>query len=321
MSNVALLSFNDRAGKWIATYAGRVLASSVSKEYVIRVIQEGRCNKAKNAGVTCVREIGESTTNVPNDIQKEVDRFGINERFDFLIDFVHMVSDRTSPSLLVTGEGGLGKTYTVNKALKDAGMVEVNYIIDELAEGDLFSEDENRKMFTIVKGYSTAKGLYRTLYENRERIVIFDDCDNALKDPVSLNLLKGALDSYDKRTISWNSESWGDDLPKSFTFKGGIIFISNMPLYKIDQAIRSRCICVDLSMNTSQKIERMGTIIKTDEFLPEYHTETKLAALEFLDSMKDHARELSLRTLISVTKVASRGNNWKRRAEYLLTAV
>jgi hypothetical protein len=48
----------------------------------------------------------------------------------------------------------------------------------------------------------------------------------------------------------------------------------------------------------------------------------KQDALEFLCEMKDEARELSLRTLISVTKVAGRGGeNWKRRAEYLLTAV
>ncbi len=32
-------------------------------------------------------------------------------------------------------------------------------------------------------------------------------------------------------------------------------------------------------------------------------------------------KELSLRTLISITKVAARGGQWQRRAEYLLTVV
>jgi hypothetical protein len=188
---------------------------------------------------------------------------------------------------------------------------------------DTLLEYQSRKIYTVIKGYSTAKGLYRSLYENRNRVVIFDDCDSVLRDPVALNLLKGALDSYDKRIISWNAESFGDDdLPRSFEFKGGVIFISNMPIFKVDQAIRSRAICVDLSMNTTQKIERMQAIIQTSEFLPEYSNSVKREALDFLNEMKDQARELSLRTLISVTKVAGRGgDNWKRRAEYLLTAV
>jgi hypothetical protein len=74
-------------------------------------------------------------------------------------------------------------------------------------------------------------------------------------------------------------------------------------------------------MTLDQKIERMGAIIKGDDFMPEYDMETKAKALAFLDKMKDTAKDMNLRTLISVTKVASRGSNWERRAEYLLTAV
>jgi hypothetical protein len=152
--------------------------------------------------------------------------------------------------------------------------------------------------------------------------VVFDDCDDVLKNDTALNLLKGALDSYDKRVISWNAESFGDsDLPKSFEFKGSVIFISNMTIMKIDQAVRSRAICVDLSMTQAQKIERMAAIIKGDKFMPEFKMDHKQAALDFLCKMKDEAKELNFRTLISVTKVASRGGNWERRAEYLLTAV
>jgi hypothetical protein len=321
MSNIAALSFEPHTGKWTATYAGKVLAASHNKEYVIRNIRSGNCTKANLAKVTDVREIGTTTVNEVTGKTEKVDRFGINERFDFLTDFVKMVADRTSASLLVTGEGGLGKTFTVNKSLRDAGL---KNSADEIGFGSdsTLLEEQSRKVYTVVKGYSTAKGLYRTLYESRNRIVVFDDCDSVLRDPVALNLLKGALDSYDRRIISWNAESFGDDdLPRSFEFRGGVIFISNMPIFKIDQAIRSRAICVDLSMTTAQKIERMRAIIKGDDFLPDYDQSVKETALSFLDKMKDEAKEISLRTLISVTKVAARGGNWERRAEYLLTAV
>ena len=319
--HVATLSFEARNNKWVASYAGKVLASSPNKTYIVNNIRSGKCTKAVAMKVTDVREVGKTEVNETTGKTEKVDRFGINERFDFLTDFVNMVADRTSASLLVTGEGGLGKTFTVNKALKDAGLKNTGDLIGFGSDDNLF-EEQSKKVYTVVKGYSTAKGLYRTLYENRNRVVVFDDCDSVLRDPVALNLLKGALDSYDKRVISWNAESFGDDdLPRSFEFKGGVIFVSNLPLYKIDQAVRSRVIPVDLTMTQAQKIERMEAIIKSDEFLPEYQMDTKVEALKFLEKMKDEAKELSFRTLIAVTKVASRGGNWERRAEYLLTAV
>lgn len=313
--NVAILSFQASTNRWSATYAGKILASSPNKDYVINNIRAGRCTKANLMKVTDVREVGQVEKNEETGVVTKVERFGINERFDFLTDFVNMVADRTSASLLVTGEGGLGKTFTVNQALKNAGMLNGAEHVGLGTDENMF-ESQSRNMYSVVKGYSTAKGLYRTLYENRNRIVIFDDCDSVLKDPVALNLLKGALDSYDKRIISWNAESFGDDdLPRSFEFKGGVIFISNYPIYKIDQAIRSRAICVDLSMTLAQKIERMGALIDSVDFMPEYSMPVKREALAFLDKMKEEAKEISLRTLISVTKVANRGGNWQNRAE------
>jgi hypothetical protein len=224
--------------------------------------------------------------------------------------------------LIITGEGGLGKTFTVNRALTDAGMQNTAKMVG-FGSDDGLTTAQSRTLYSVVKGYSTAKGLYRTLYENRNRVIIFDDCDSILKDDTALNILKGALDSYDERIISWNAESFGkdDDLPRSFAFKGGVIFISNMPLFKIDNAVRSRAICVDVSMTLDQKIERMTRIIDDEGFLPEYEKSAKIMALAFINKMKNETKEMSLRTLISVTKVAGRGDNWERRAEYLLTAV
>lgn len=43
--------------------------------------------------------------------------FNINERFDFLQDLTSMVVCGVTPSLIVTGEGGLGKTHTVNSTM------------------------------------------------------------------------------------------------------------------------------------------------------------------------------------------------------------
>jgi hypothetical protein len=60
-----------------------------------------------------------------------------------------------------------------------------------------------KKVFTQIKGFSTAKNMFRTLYENNGSTIIFDDCDSILKDAIAINILKAALDSYDKRVITW----------------------------------------------------------------------------------------------------------------------
>ena len=99
--------------------------------------------------------------------------------------------------------------------------------------------------------------------------LVFDDCDSVLKDPVALNLLKSALDSFGKRYISWNAETRGDDsLPTSFEFKGQIVFITNVSLDRLDQAVRSRSMCIDLTMSAADKLERMEAVSYTHLTLP-----------------------------------------------------
>jgi hypothetical protein len=151
-------------------------------------------------------------------------------------------------------------------------------------------------------------------------VIVFDDCDAVLKDPIALNILKSALDSYGKRIISWNADMRDDDLPRSFNFEGRVIFISNMEQDRIDQAIRSRSMMIDLSMTKDQKIDRMEFIAKSEEFLPEYDAKSKADALSLIREIKDECKEISLRTLISVTKVRATNKDWKDLATYMLTA-
>jgi len=59
---------------------------------------------------------------------------------------------------------------------------------------------------------------------------------------------------------------------------------------------------IDLSMTIDQKIERMGFIVKTDEFLPEYSKSIKKDALNLISDIKDEIKDINLRTLITVCK-------------------
>jgi len=239
-------------------------------------------------------------------------RFSINERFGFVSDMVTMLAKGDQASVIVTGPGGLGKSFTVTQSLRQAGMKDMS-----LAE---IGAPVGKKNYVVVKGYSTAKGLYRTLYENKDGVLVFDDTDSILRDPVSLNLLKAALDSYSRRIITYRADIRDEDLPQSFEFKGRVIFISNLSSSQIDQAILSRSMVVDLSMTTQQKVDRMRFLVDAPEFMPEFPRAMKLDALNLIDNVKDYVRELSLRSLIQCTKIrkANPNDNWKQLAEFAL---
>lgn len=245
--------------------------------------------------------------------QPTTSRFSINQRFGFVSDMVTMLSKGEQASVIVSGPGGLGKSHTVYNSLIKNGFKDIT-TLEGFNPGDILG----KKTFVVVKGYSTAKGLYRTLYENRNGVIVFDDCDSVLKDPVSLNLLKSALDSYSKRIISYKADIRDDDLPNVFEFKGRVVFISNLPSFALDQAIISRSLAVDLSMTDIQKVERMRHLLTDAEFLPEYSKTFKEDAINLIENVVSSVKELSLRTLIQVIKIRSANPNgkWKDLAEY-----
>ena len=230
----------------------------------------------------------------------EAPAFHINERFEMLENFVKMTINGLMNSTLITGQGGLGKSYTVLQELDRANL----------------QEDED---YVIIKGYSTPKALYATLYENRHKLVIFDDCDSVLKDPIALNILKGALDTYDKRTISWNTRGFiEDELPASFDFCGQVIFISNMNISKVDKAVKSRAIAVDVSMNNSEKIDRIEAIAPA--ILPEYNMIIKEKVLNFVREFIDMSDSFNIRTFQTMLKIHDQynGQGWETPAKYVM---
>jgi hypothetical protein len=286
-------------GKWIGLANGVKVVKSYDQTRVVKMMAK--------AGYRNVSIKGEDVTaEVEEDSQSQWD---INTRFDFVTQLVDMVARNKAVSLIVTGPGGLGKTHTVRAALESAGLKDASGFDAETAEGS----------FKMIKGYSTAKGLYRELFYNRDSVIVFDDTDSILKDPVALNLLKGALDSYDKRIISWNADMKDDDLPRSFVFNGRVIFISNLKRSQMDNALKTRAYVIDLAMNLQQKIDRMAVLASSDEFMPQMPVKYKQDALKLIQDMGHRAKEVSLRSLQAVTRIRAAGGNWRALAEYTLT--
>lgn len=227
-------------------------------------------------------------------------KFNVNERFEFAENFADLVILNIAKSLVLVGEGGLGKSYLVKNRLKENG--------------------KDPSDFKFIKGYCTPRGLYNLLYDNNGKVIIFDDCDSVLKDKTSENTLKSALDSYDERIISWAAKMpKGSEYPPEFEFTGRIIFISNLNKKKVPQPLITRSYVVDLSMTTDEKIIRIGSIYEEICKKTNIPLEKGRKAFNFLREYKHNVKDLSIRSFLDIVKLVDHSKNWERIAKYCIS--
>ena len=68
---------------------------------------------------------------------QDTTQFTINQKFDFLTDLTSMVVNDITPSLIVTGEGGLGKTHSVKDFVEKAlEILDLSLDIEKYVEFD-----------------------------------------------------------------------------------------------------------------------------------------------------------------------------------------
>ena len=240
----------------------------------------------------------------------------LSERFEILDEMTKAVRNGNIRAMIVSGPPGVGKSYGVEFQLQKAGLLDV------LAE--------RKAKFEVVKGAMSSIGLYKKLYEFAAdgNVVVFDDCDDILMDEQSLNTLKGALDSSERRFISWNTDSRilrSEGIPDRFEFKGAAIFITNIKFEHVRSkklrghldALESRCHYVDLQMDTQrEKILRIRQIAPS--MLERYDFEACVQdeLIDFVDVNKDRLRELSLRMVLKLADLRkSFPTNWTAMAK------
>ena len=242
----------------------------------------------------------------------------LGERFEILTEMTKAVKSGDVRAMIVSGPPGVGKSFGVEAVL---------------SKDDLFNTlGERKPKYEIVKGAMSALGLYAKLYEfsDANHVLVFDDCDSVLMDELSLNILKGALDSSKKRVIAWNTDSRllrSEGIPDRFEFKGAAIFITNIKFEHVRSkklrdhldALESRCHYIDLQMDTErEKILRIKQVIADCGMLDHYEFEdcVKDEVVKFIDDNKSTLRELSLRMVLKIADLKkSFPATWKAMAK------
>lgn len=269
-----------------------------------------RANKISS--IDRMTHVKQSDVPVQLETDDEIDA-RLTERFDVLEEITQAAIDGDVRALIISGPAGLGKSFSVERKL------EANLIPDDC----------------IIKGYVKATGLFKLLYQNRNKgdVLVFDDADSVFFDDTSLTFLKAVLDSSDRRIVSYLSEGkLVDDetaelLPKSFQFDGTILFITNLDFddmidrgHKLAphlEALVSRAHYIDLTMKTKRDyMVRIKQVIRQGLLARAGLDEAAQAdVVSFVETHQDALRELSLRMVLKVATCRRKGGNWQRMAK------
>lgn len=237
-------------------------------------------------------------------------------RFKLLGDLTQGIIDRTTRACIVSGAPGVGKTYEIERVL-----------------------ELNHKPHEVVKGTISPINLYMLAYKNRfpSDIIVLDDADSIFLNEDALNIFKVLCDTSEVRRVSYMKEAnvlKENDIPSTFTFGGGIMFVSNLDFQKyVDEnnsklakhmeALMSRSMYLDLKLHSRQEVLTWIAYLATmEDGIFSQHNILGWAAqdtIEYLRNNLMNLREISIRTLLKLINIMkTSGENWKESANILL---
>ena len=196
-------------------------------------------------------------------------------------------------SIIVSGKGGVGKTYNVDQRLQKADN---NFEID----------------YKKISGKITTMGLYEALYKSRHAasVLLLDDVD-IFSDETNIDLLKAVLDTSEKRVVSYattNKYLSQNGIPNQFEFRGKVIFLTNKNLSQIAKgktalaphidALITRSIFIDLQLFTNEEVMiHIENVMKKTNILEKQFVsiDGSRQILDFMLKNEDRLRSPSLR--------------------------
>lgn len=220
-------------------------------------------------------------------------QYPLGKQMELAETMVDMVIDGMSNAAFLYGDPGTGKS----------SLVINRFNLKKKVQG----ED-----YIFVKGVTRPMGLYRTLYEHQDAVVVFDDCDSAWDDDVASSILKAALDtSSGPRIVSFNSKAVRDSgIPEAFEFQGRIIFISNLNEDSVDPAVRSRSFAFGIFATRSEMVKLMDEKLMLIE--PWSSPGDKREVLNYLILVRDNLKTFDLRTLVKAIRLQNyRPDSWR----------
>lgn len=139
--------------------------------------------------------------------------------------------------LLLSGPVGVGKSFEIEKALKN--------------------ED-----YILINTHVTPLKLYISLYDSRQSYIIIDDVLELFKNKDTSGLLIAATQTGSKpRVLTWHTTSDKLEVPTKFVYSGKIAIICNkLPVHL--EHLKSRCFCFELKLSYNEIMEKLEEVSK-----------------------------------------------------------
>jgi len=191
-----------------------------------------------------LKEVSEQAEQVKNEALSNltVDGDGssnINPRYSEVFNNIRVLinSNTKYKGLIIIGKPALGKSYMTIQALNELGL-------------------KAGQDYIVVSGYITPLRLYQVVYENKTKIIIFDDCRGIMENINAISLMMSMLwNATGTRVVHYNSASSKLEIPPTFIFEGKMILLVNDIPNQLE-ALISRCI-VDELIYTKEEILTM----------------------------------------------------------------
>ena len=273
---------------------------------------------------------GNTETRIDRNVQQgmkeiEVTETEVEDYFIMVEDYIRKIVAGAHRFGIVSGAGGLGKSFSVKNVMKQYGL-------------------QNGVDFIQMSAGVSAPSLYRKAFQYHDKVIVLDDADGIFKDDESMNLLKAMTDTEPK-SISWAKQApdlysvldgipieqlpmetmeryfdeSGGKVPASFLFSGKVIILTNKDVRKLDKegAVLTRSAGggpLNLVMSESAIWARIRSVARKPAFMPEVKilnqviklsAEDKIAVVDELKEMYSDKelmknKQLSLRALVDV---------------------
>ena len=207
---------------------------------------------------------------------------------------IDLLSKSSVNSMFILGEGGTGKSYSVDKALES---------ID--------------KEYVVFSGYMSEPKFFEYIRDNSDKIIVLRDFSALFKNKAFIDFLKSATEIAPKRIISRMVSTKASEECPTIEFTGKLIVeANNIPnKYKSDlDAIKSRALNIEINPSPDELKTLMRSICKND---------LQKSATEYLLS-KDlvYKNLMNLRTQAILFEMLSIYPDWEARFDrYLDTQV
>jgi len=227
----------------------------------------------------------------------------MNKIYEKATHYINMVVEGRAPAFIWKSEGGMSKSYTVERVLNERLGTNWGY----------------------VGGYLTPLQLYKELFKYKDKeVIVFDDVENLLADKNTTAILKGALWSTgDERFVEYRSSSSQlKGYPSKFKIKARIIMCVNRIPKRNNadmKALLSRSMFYDMHvpLRTVKEI-----ILEVAPNLKVGTPESRLFMANYLVEKLTVATEnINLRTLVKAVSIYEYNNSttvWKPLVDELI---